>query len=76
MTAEDGIDPTNADTWPEILTVAQAARLLGIGPTSARRQIAAGEIEAVKFGDQWRVPKRWLVEKFKLRQGVSGRADS
>lgn len=37
-------------------TVAQMSRALQLHPTTIRRMIRAGQIQAVRFGRFWRIP--------------------
>lgn len=60
------IDVADRRSWPEVLTLNQVAKILSISPEHARKLIDEGEIEAVKFGGQWRIPRRWLIQRFKL----------
>lgn len=60
------IDIADRQSWPEVLTLAQVAQILSISPENARKLIDEGEIEAVKFGGQWRIARRWLIQRFNL----------
>ena len=44
----------------ETLTVAEAARFLGIGKTTAYESVRAGRIPSVKFGVKYLIPKAAL----------------
>lgn len=53
------VDPPAADPpalTPRLLTVPDAARLLGVGRTTAYELIAAGDLEVVHIGRSARVP--------------------
>lgn len=55
---------------PRLLTVSDAARLLGIGRTTAYELIAAGELEVVHIGRSARVPTAEVdafVERLRVR---------
>lgn len=49
-----------AKTMPELLTVAEAARLLRVSPITIRRHIADGQIQGVRAGRAVRVPREAL----------------
>lgn len=55
--------------YPEILTVKMIAQILGIGYTKALHTIQYGEMQYIKIGNTYRVPKQsfieWLFEKHK-----------
>lgn len=57
------IDITDASTWPELLTVPQAARVLQMTEEWVREQVRAGEFgDALRFGDRgMRIRKRDLL---------------
>lgn len=40
----------------KFFTVAQVARATQLHPTTIRRMIRAGQIQAVRFGRFWRIP--------------------
>lgn len=58
---------------PRLLSVPEAARLLGIGRTTAYELISGGELETVKIGRSTRVPLD-AVDAFviRLRDGRAG----
>ena len=54
-------------TWsdaPAILTLQEAAILLGLSDESVRRYCVLKEIPAIQIGKQWRIDKQKLMEKF------------
>lgn len=55
--------------YPEILTAKMIAQILGIGYTKALHTIQYGEMQYIKIGNTYRVPKQsfieWLFEKDK-----------
>ncbi|MBS5317678.1 MAG: helix-turn-helix domain-containing protein [Clostridiales bacterium] len=55
--------------YPEILTAKMIAQILGIGYTKALHTIQYGEMQYIKIGNTYRVPKKsfieWLFEKDK-----------
>lgn len=56
------LDITNADTWPEMLTVEELAMILRSTKESVRSMIAAGHIEAMRgAGRGYRISKRWVI---------------
>ena len=59
---------------PRLLTIATAARLLGIGRSTAYELIAAGELEVVHIGRSARVPLVAIdayVERLRATAGVT-----
>lgn len=60
----DRIDPNNADTWPELLTTQETAKVLRIHIDTIRRLIKAGELPAKKLGRDWMVSKRWILHHY------------
>lgn len=56
------LDITNADTWPEMLTVEELALILRSTRKAVRDMIAAGQIEAMRgAGRGYRISKRWVI---------------
>lgn len=56
------IDIRDASTWPELLTVAQAALILQCTEATVRAQVEAGELPATRFGTRnLRIYKRDLL---------------
>lgn len=56
--AEDQVEPPSAPPErPILLTVAEAAGLLGVGRTTAYQLIATGDLEVVRIGRCTRVPR-------------------
>ena len=55
--------------YPEVLTAKMIAQILGIGYTKALHTIQYGQMQYVKIGNTYRVPKQsfiqWLFEKEK-----------
>lgn len=59
---------------PRLLTIATAARLLGVGRSTAYELIAAGELEVVHIGRSARVPVAAIdayIERLRARAGVT-----
>jgi excisionase family DNA binding protein len=59
---------------PRLLTVAAAARLLGVGRSTAYELIAARELEVVHIGRSARVPVAAIdayIERLRARAGVT-----
>lgn len=55
-------DITNADTWPEMLTVEELALILRASTKAVREMIANGQIEALRgAGRGFRISKRWVI---------------
>jgi len=46
----------------EVLTIAEAAELLRVWPALVESRIADGGIPARRFGDEWRISRRALME--------------
>lgn len=56
------LDITNADTWPEMLTVEELALILRSSTKSVREMIGSGQIEAMRgAGRGFRISKRWVI---------------
>ena len=56
------LDITNADTWPEMLTVEELGLILRSSTKSIRDMIAEGQIEAMRgAGRGFRISKRWVI---------------
>lgn len=51
---------------PLTVSVAQAARLLGVGESAIRGAVARGELEAVRIGKLIRIKRAPLLEKLEL----------
>ena len=49
---------------PALMTLEEAALLLGLSIESVRRYCVIGDIPAIQIGKQWRVDKQKLMEKF------------
>ena len=47
---------------PHVLTLEQAARALQISVTGARQMCREKRLPAFKVGQQWRIPRTWLIE--------------
>ncbi len=43
--------------WPEVLSPGEVAQLFRMAQTTISRWCETGEIEAVKFGRAWRIPR-------------------
>ena len=53
----------------DILTVAQAARLLQVSQETIRRHLKAGLIPGWKVGRQWRISRRVILSKLEGYKG-------
>ncbi|MBL7198583.1 MAG: helix-turn-helix domain-containing protein [Anaerolineae bacterium] len=51
------------ESFPQIMTISQVARYLGLHELTVRRLAREGAIPALKLGRQWRV-KRDLLEEW------------
>jgi excisionase family DNA binding protein len=60
----EAVDPRDAATWPEILTLDEVAHILGVTVRTVRRQVARGLIPAVKSGATYRTRKSDLLAAF------------
>ena len=49
---------------PVLMTLEEAAILLGLNVESVRRYCVTKDIPAIQIGKQWRVDKQKLMEKF------------
>ena len=49
---------------PALMTIDEAAILLGLSIESVRRYCLIGDVPAVQIGKQWRIDKQKLMEKF------------
>jgi excisionase family DNA binding protein len=47
-------------TEPELLTLAELARLLRVSTRTAYRYVYDGTVPAVKVGGRWRIPRELL----------------
>jgi excisionase family DNA binding protein len=47
---------------PDILTLEQAAGALQLGITTTRQMCRERKLPSFKVGQQWRLPRAWLVE--------------
>ena len=52
----------NAEDLPLVLTVAEVAKILGVGKNTAYDFIRSGAIKSVRVGRQIRVPKSAFLE--------------
>jgi excisionase family DNA binding protein len=63
-TREDTVPPTRKSAErPLLITVDEAARLLGVSRSKLYPLLSAGEIESIKFGGHRRIP-RDAVDKY------------
>ena len=49
---------------PALMTIEEAAVLMGLSVESIRRYCLLGDIPAVQIGKLWRIDKQKLMEKF------------
>lgn len=52
------------DEVPCLISLEQAAVLLGVGIDAVRKHCASNELPAVKIGKTWHIDKRRLMEQF------------
>lgn len=50
-------------TSPEFMTIAEIATRFRVSEMSVRRMITRGEIRAIQFGRQWRIPSEAVDNK-------------
>lgn len=55
------IDPTDASTWPELLTTAQASAVLRMSENHIRKLVSSGELLGKRVGGRWYVLKKPLL---------------
>lgn len=56
------IDIRDSSTWPELLTIAQAAQILQCTEATVRAQVESGQLPATRFGPRnQRIYKRDLL---------------
>jgi excisionase family DNA binding protein len=55
----------------DLLTVAEASEMLGIGQSAVRERIKRGELDAIKCGRRWRIPAKDLLQTSGLSKGVA-----
>ena len=53
---------------PAIIDLEQASILLGLSIESIRRYCVMGDLPAIQIGNQWRIDKQKLMEKFGYKQ--------
>lgn len=54
--------PQKISELPDLLTIDEMCKFLGISPKTGYRLIKGGEIKAVKVGRSYRIPKQHLLE--------------
>lgn len=70
LVADRDTGPSQGDTTLVGLTVAEAARRIGIGRTKLYEYVASGEIPSVKIGRLRRIPAEAVPEFLARRQGA------
>ena len=50
------------DLYPDILTVEQLCDAFQIGKNTAYELLNSGQINAIKMGNVWKIPKRSLID--------------
>ena len=50
------------EMFPDILTVDQLCEAFQIGKNTAYELLSSGQINAIKMGNIWKVPKRSLID--------------
>lgn len=46
----------------DVLTVTELSQVMQICPTTAYKLLRSKEIKSIKLGNQFRIPKKWLIE--------------
>jgi excisionase family DNA binding protein len=60
MVSQTGGATTPARTWPEILTPADAAKVLGVSEVDVIASLEAGEMKGKRIGSLWRITRTQL----------------
>lgn len=63
------------ESYPDVLSVADIQKALGIGRTKAYELINTGQIKCIKIGNAIRVPKQMLLDYIYRRSYNNGEAD-
>ena len=46
--------------YPDLLTVAEVAKILRLNPVTVRRLLSTGQLVGMKIGGSWRIPRSEL----------------
>lgn len=61
---------------PELMSVQEMARYLGMGENKAYEMVNNGELPAIKIRGRWKIPKQmlqnWVIEKAKANLKNTG----
>lgn len=63
------------ETYPDILSIADIQKALGIGRTKAYELVKTGQIQSIKIGNAIRIPKPLLLEYISQKSYNIGEAD-
>ena len=61
------------DLYPDILTVEQLCDAFQIGKNTAYELLNSGQLNAIKMGNVWKIPKRNLID-FVMKKNKKGSA--
>lgn len=61
--------------YPDVLSVADIQKALGIGRTKAYELINTGRIKCIKIGNAIRIPKPMLLDYIRQKSYNNGEAD-
>jgi excisionase family DNA binding protein len=68
----DHTDDALAEALPPFASVEQVAAAGGVHEATVRRAIAAGKLEATRWGEQWRVPRGAVRDWIESLNGAGG----
>lgn len=63
------------ETYPDVMSVADIRKALGIGRTKAYELVSTGQIQSIKIGNAIRIPKPLLLEYIGQKSYNNGEAD-
>jgi excisionase family DNA binding protein len=62
---------TQTERRADLLTVAEASEMIGIGQSAVRERIKRGELRGIKYGRKWKIPAADLLQADGLSKGVA-----
>ncbi len=63
------------ETYPDVMSIADIQKALGIGRTKAYELVSTGQIRSIKIGNAIRIPKPLLLEYISQTSYNNGEAD-
>ena len=63
------------EMYPDVMSVADIRKALGIGRTKAYELVSTGQLQSIKIGNAIRIPKPLLLEYVSQKSYNSGEAD-